>query len=181
MNLPVVQSNLIVFAMVFIARMIIVPFDATDLSIGNYLWLPLGAVVMSYLLYGYKVFPGVFLAYILATVILKGSWDAISIYSYMGRLISSLAPLAAIMLMNAFHVSNFFDGAKINFKNIIFLIFLSSLLSTLAKFFVYPINPETITDPVLFIQSYLMGDIIGGIVFVYIVVKLLPQLVKTRL
>ncbi len=93
MNLLVVQNNLIVFAMVFIARMIIVPFDATDLSIGNYLWLPLGAAVMSYLLYGYKVFPGVFIAYILATVILKGSWDAISIYSYMGRLISSLAPL----------------------------------------------------------------------------------------
>jgi hypothetical protein len=99
----------------------------------------------------------------------------------MGRLISSLAPLAAIMTMDAFHVSNFFDGEKINFKNIVFLIFLSSLLSTLAKFFVYPINLETITNPVLFIQSYLLGDMIGGIVFVYIVVKLLPQLVKTKL
>jgi hypothetical protein len=162
--------------------MAIVPFDYADLSIGNYLWLPSGASILSYLLFGFKTFFGVFIEFALATIILKGSFDAVSIFSWLGRLSSSLAPIVAIMMMRFFHLSDFFDSRKVNFAHIVFLVILSSLVSTLAKFFIYPINEATISNPVVFIQSYLLGDVIGGIVFIYIAVKVfVPLMVKNKL
>jgi hypothetical protein len=162
--------------------MVIAPFDYTDLSIGNYLWLPIGASILSYLLFGFKTFFGVFLGFALATIILKGSFDAVSVYSWMGRLITSLAPIVAIVMMRAFHLSDFFDSGKINFAHVVFLVILTSLISTLTKFFIYPINEAVISNPVAFVQSYLLGDIIGGIVFIYVAIKIFtPLLVKNKL
>jgi len=84
--------------------------------------------------------------------------------------------------MRFFHLSDFFDSGKVNFAHIVFLVILSSLVSTLAKFFIYPINEATISNPVVFIQSYLLGDVIGGIVFIYIAVKVfVPLMVKNKL
>ncbi len=177
-----IQHNLFAFSAVFIARMLIVPFDYTDLSIGNYLWLPIGATILSYLLFGFKTFFGVFLGFALATIILKGSFDAVSIYSWMGRLVTSLSPILAIIAMRSFHLSDFFDSGKVNFAHVIFLVILSSLISTLAKFFIYPINEAAISNPVTFIQSYLLGDIIGGVVFIYVFIKVFaPLLAKDKL
>lgn len=180
--LQFIQHNVFAFLAVFIARMAIVPFDYADLSIGNYLWLPIGASILSYLLFGFKTFFGVFIGFALATIILKGSFDAVSIFSWLGRLSSSLAPIVAIMMMRFFHLSDFFDSRKVNFAHIVFLVILSSLVSTLAKFFIYPINEATISNPVVFIQSYLLEDVIGGIVFIYIAVKVfVPLMVKNKL
>ena len=175
--------NLIVFMGVFVSRMIIVPFDHVDISIGNYIWLPMGAAILAPLLFGFKTFPGVLLGYFLATFITKGGvWEAVHIYSYLGKFIDSVAPIASILMMRFFHLSDFFDSGKIHYSHVMFLVVLASLVVTLAKVFVYPMNGKIIPDPSLFIQTYLMSDILGGIVFIYIVFKFFtPQLIKNKL
>jgi hypothetical protein len=53
------------------------------------------------------------------------------------------------------------------------LVLLSAVISTLLKtFFVYDKAEKFLADPVGHIGSYLVGDMIGGIVFIYIGIKL---------
>jgi len=85
---------------------------------------------------------------------------------------SSLAPIIAISIMRVFSLSNFFDENKINIGHIFFLVLLSAVTSTLLKtFVVYQTAEKFLADPVGHIGSYLLGDMLGGIVFIYIGIK----------
>jgi len=173
MNIKQFMSHtLIALMMVALSRVLISGLDSTDFVIGNYLWLPIGAAIFSYLLFGFKVFPGVLLGYLIAEVIIEGSIADISQREVLSRTMSSLAPIFAIGIMRVFNLSNFFDDNKVNIGHIVFLVLLSAVISTLLKtFFVYQSAEKFLADPVGHIGSYLVGDMIGGIVFIYIGIK----------
>ena len=173
MNIKQFMSHtLIALMMVALSRVLISGLDSTDFVIGNYLWLPIGAAIFSYLLFGFKVFPGVLLGYLIAEVIVEGSMADISQREVLSRTMSSLAPIFAIGIMRVFSLSNFFDDNKVNIGHIVFLVLLSAVISTLLKtFFVYQSAEKFLADPVGHISSYLVGDMIGGIVFIYIGIK----------
>ena len=166
------SHTLIALMMVALFRVMISGLDSTDFAIGNYLWLPIGAAIFSYLLFGFKVFPGVLLGYLIAEVIIEGGMADISQREVLSRTMSSLAPIFAIGIMRVFSLSNFFDDNKVNIGHIVFLVLLSAVISTLLKtFFVYQSAEKFLADPVGHIGSYLVGDMIGGIVFIYIGIK----------
>jgi len=166
------SHTLIALMMVALSRVMISGLDSTDFAIGNYLWLPIGAAIFSYLLFGFKVFPGVLLGYLIAEVIIEGGMADISQREVLSRTMSSLAPIFAIGIMRVFSLSNFFDDNKVNIGHIVFLVLLSAVISTLLKtFFVYQSAEKFLADPVGHIGSYLVGDMIGGIVFIYIGIK----------
>ena len=168
-----ISHSLIALMMVLLSRVLISGLDSSDFVIGNYLWLPIGAAMLSYLLFGFKVFPGVLLGYLLAEVLIEGSIGDISQRELLSRTMSSLAPIFAISIMRVFSLSNFFDDDKINIGHVFFLVFLSAVISTLLKtFFVYDKADKFLADPVGHIGSYLLGDMIGGIVFIYIGIKI---------
>ena len=168
-----ISHSLIALTMVALSRVLISGLDSPDFVIGNYLWLPIGAAILSYLLFGFKVFPGVLLGYLIAEVMIEGSVADISQRELLSRTMSSFAPIFAIIIMRAFSLSNFFDDKKINIGHIFFLVLLSAVISTLLKtFFVYDKAEKFLADPVGHIGSYLVGDMIGGIVFIYIGIKL---------
>ena len=173
MNIKQFMSHtLIALMMVAISRVLISGLDSADFVIGNYLWLPIGAAIFSYLLFGFKVFPGVLLGYLIAEVLIEGGMADISQREVLSRTMSSLAPIFAIGIMRAFSLSNFFDDNKVNIGHIVFLVLLSAVISTLLKtFFVYQSAEKFLADPVGHIGSYLVGDMIGGIVFIYIGIK----------
>ena len=173
MNIKQFMSHtLIALMMVALSRVMISGLDSTDFAIGNYLWLPIGAAIFSYLLFGFKVFPGVLLGYLIAEVIIEGGMADISQREVLSRTMSSLAPIFAIGIMRVFSLSNFFDDNKVNIGHIVFLVLLSAVISTLLKtFFVYQSSEKFLADPVGHIGSYLVGDMIGGIVFIYIGIK----------
>jgi integral membrane sensor domain MASE1 len=173
MNIKQFMSHtLIALMMVALSRVMISGLDSTDFAIGNYLWLPIGAAIFSYLLFGFKVFPGVLLGYLIAEVIIEGGMADISQREVLSRTMSSLAPIFAIGIMRVFSLSNFFDDNKVNIGHIVFLVLLSAVISTLLKtFFVYQSAEKFLADPVGHIGSYLVGDMIGGIVFIYIGIK----------
>lgn len=177
-----ISHMLIALIMVGSSRVLIAGLDHPDFAIGNYLWLPIGAAIFSYLLFGFKVFPGVLLGYLIAEVLIEGSMADISQREVLSRTMSSLAPIIAIGIMRAFSLSNFFVDNKVNIGHIVFLVLLSAVISTLLKtFFVYHSAEKFLIDPVGHIGSYLLGDMIGGIVFIYIGIKLSNYFLKNKL
>ncbi len=177
-----VLHNLIALVMLASSRVLISGLDSPDFIIGNYLWLPIGAAILSYLLFGFKVFPGVLLGYLIAEVLIEGSIGDISQRQLLSRTMSSLAPIFAIIIMRVFSLSNFFDEDKVYMGHIIFLVLLSAVISTLLKtFIVYQTSEKFLLDPVGHIGSYLLGDMIGGIVFIYVGLKLVNLIFKKRI
>jgi len=175
------KYNMIALLMVAISRLVVTGLDFDDFSVGNYLWLPIGAAIMSYLLFDFKVFPGVFIGYMLAEIILEGGVADISQKEVMSRLMSSIAPIIAIGIMKQFSLSKFFDADRIVFSHIIFLVLLSAVTSTLLKtFFVYHKAEKFLADPIEHISSYLLGDMIGGVIFIVVGLKIVNILAKRK-
>ena len=167
-----IQYNLIAFIAVFVSRYMIIPFDHYNISVANYLWLPMGASILSILLFGFRAFTGVLLGYLVAALIIKGGFDMAYINSYLGKVIDSLAPFIAIWMMRSVRFSNFFNSGKVNYTQILVLIVLTVVLATLGKLIVYPMNGKIITDWIWFMQSYSMSGILGAIVFIFATLKI---------
>lgn len=52
--LDFLKFNLISFVIVLISRWIIVPFDHIDISLANYMWLPIGSTIIVTLMFGFS-------------------------------------------------------------------------------------------------------------------------------
>jgi integral membrane sensor domain MASE1 len=176
-------SNFVIITVVYLTSALSSWIYGVDITIGSLLWLPMGAKVLAFLLFGIWALPGVLIGSLMSGMFLYDFWSGNTFYGPLGTLVGVFAPLLAIMIMKHFHLSSFFDDAKINFRHVLFLIILSSVINTLVKLFVYIDEVKNIdgksVDALQFIQTYLPGDILGGIVFVFIVLKiLLPVVIK---
>ena len=179
-------SNFVIITVVYLTSALSSWIYGVDITIGSLLWLPMGAKVLAFLLFGIWALPGVLIGSLMSGMFLYDFWSGNTFYGPLGTLVGVFAPLLAIMIMKHFHLSSFFDDAKINFRHVLFLIILSSVINTLVKLFVYIDEVKNIdgksVDALQFIQTYLPGDILGGIVFVFIVLKvLLPVVIKLGL
>lgn len=177
-----IQYNLIAFLAVFLSRYAIIPFDHYNLSVGNYIWLPMGASILAILLFGYRAFFGILAGYLAAALIIKGGFDMAYINSYLGKVIDSLSPIIAIWAMRSANLGNFFHNGKANYKLILPLIVFTVFLATIGKLIVYPMNGKIINDWAWFIQSYSMSGVLGGIVFIIVALVIFkPTLIKHKL
>ena len=126
--------------------------------VGNFIWLPLGAVSLCYLLFGFRIFIAVFMAITFSSVWFHdASFDMLKIV----HLVGTLAPMLAIASMKFFKLSNFFEGNKVVFQHLLFLVILTALYNTLMKFFAFSYFDNFSINAVKFIQGYLLGDILG--------------------
>lgn len=179
--------NAFIALIVFATSFLMTWLSGVDIAIGNYLWLPIGAKILAFLLFGLWAFPGVLVGSLMSGFLLYDFASVNPIYGPLGSLVGVVAPMLAIIIMRFFRLSNFFNKEqKVQFGHVIFLVILSAFINTLFKLFIYlnkvtHLDGQTI-DAVQFIQSYLVGDIIGGIVFIYIAFKFFsPQLLKNKL
>jgi hypothetical protein len=128
--------------------------------VGNLIWLPLGAVTLCYLLFGYRIVLAVFLA-----IMFSAHWfhaEPLFIISQnIVHLMGAVAPLLAIASMKFFKLSNFFEGDKLVFQHLLFLVILTALYNTLMKFFAFSYFDNFSINAEKFIQGYLLGDILG--------------------
>ena len=149
---------------------------------GNLIWLPLGAMSLCFLLFGFRV---VFAA-ILASQFSEFWFHSQPFFDQVTliRTISgAIGPALAIASMRFFKLSNFFDGDKLVFHHLIFLAILTALFNTLTAFFVssYIVSNgqanETInaTD---FLRNYLMGDILGCLIVLFFAALVVVPLIK---
>ena len=153
---------------------------------GTQIWLQIGMITLCYLLFGYRVFFGIIAAIELSGLLIW-HWDIYSTLNHLIAIIGALSPLLAIASMKLFKLSSFFDGEQLVFQHVIFLVILTALYNTLMKFFTYttvqnnffPLDPAhvdiTATE---FIQSYLYGDILGGLVVLFFATLLVEPLIR---
>lgn len=161
--------NILAFVLLVSARVLSSPFDHLTPDIGNLLWFPIGAAILCYLLFGYRVFFGIFLGYLIAETIIEGGIFDISQKEILKRFASSIAPMVSIYLMRLFHLSKFFDDEKISISHVIFLVFFSAILSTLFKALLIENSLPGLDS---YITTYLIGDILGGTIFIYLGIKI---------
>ena len=128
--------------------------------VGNFIWLPLGVVSLCYLLFGFRIVIAVFLAIMFSAHWFHG--EPLFIFTKnIVHLMGALAPLLAIASMKFFKLSNFFEGNKLVFQHLLFLVILTALYNTLMKFFAFSYFDNFSINAVKFIQGYLLGDILG--------------------
>ena len=80
--------------------------------------------------------------------------------------------------MRIFNLSKFFEEAKIKISHVLFLIFLSAIFSTLLKALLIDNELPSLDS---YITTYLMGDLLGGVIFVYLGIKILSKSVVSRI
>ncbi|MDB3893267.1 hypothetical protein N9345_03660 [Candidatus Thioglobus sp.] len=179
--------NIIIALVIFLTSALMTWTSGIDISVGNYLWLPMGAKILAFLLFGFWALPGVLLGSLMSGYILYNFLNVDPIYGPLGSLIGAFAPMGAILIMRYFNLSTFFDSdKKLEFRHVIFLIVLSSIINTIFKLFLYfgkvsGVDDHQIDSPE-FILSYLTGDILGGVVFILLTIKIvMPILLRFKL
>ena len=150
--------------------------------IGNLIWLPLGAMSLCFLLFGFRVVVAAILAAQFSEFWFHSQpfFDQVALVQSFSGVIG---PALAIATMMFFKLSNFFDGDKLVFHHLIFLAILTALFNTLTAFFVssYIVSNgqanETInaTD---FLRNYLMGDILGCLIVLFFAALVVVPFIK---
>ena len=133
-----------------------------DISIGSYLYLPLGAYAFCWVVYGKQGFPGQLLISILVSLY----WELDSNIFIQFTLINIFGPVVAIAIFRVLEVYKFRDFKSETSIAILFLCIVLALLNTLSKFLVYFMTENQTTSAFDFLATYLPGDIIGSFVFI---------------
>ena len=176
-------NNLAVLLLVFFVTLINGDVEAIA---GTQIWLQIGMITLCYLLFGYRVFFGVVAAIELSGLLIW-HWDTSSPLNHLIAVVGAISPLLALASMRVFKLSSFFDGEQLVFQHVIFLVILTALYNTLMKFFAYttiqsnffPLDPATVNITATeFIQSYLYGDILGGLVILFFATLLIEPMVR---
>ena len=175
----IVKYNIVAFVLVIISSLLIEYKTPMDISIGNLLYLPMGAAIFSYLVYGFGVLPGLAVANTLIGYFIWGNWFGLGLTGFYAHvMVGSLAPIAAILTMRYFKLSKFYDDEDLNFRHVIFLVILTALINALLKFFIFMNALPEFHAPVQFILTHFVSNTLGGLVFIYGASRISNFLVK---
>lgn len=174
-----ITNNLIAFLAIFLASVAMKYLSGFDAEIGSYLYLPIGAKILVFLLFGRQVLPGVMASCIFCGVVLFSSWGGHFAWGTIGAIMGALAPVISIGVMQWLKVANFSNLENIDFRHVLFLIFFTAIVHALSRFVIYAKSEVFNISPIDFLSHYLVGDIIGGIVVIWTVIRLLPLFVST--
>ena len=166
--------NTIAFISIFLASIAMKYLSAFDVEIGSYLYLPIGAKILVFILFGKAVLPGVIAACLFCGVVLFNTWGGNLFWGGLGAIVGAIAPLKSMWIIEKLRVANFSNLANIDFRHVLFLIFLTAVIHALTRFVIYAKSEVFSISPVDFLSHYLIGDMIGGIVVIYTVLKLVP-------
>ena len=173
---PFFINNLVAFSAVFIASIAMKYLSGFDAEVGSYLYLPIGAKILVFLLFGRQVLPGVMASCIFCGVVLFDAWGGNFVFGTIGAIMGAIAPLVTIWFIQKLKMVNFSNLANIDFRHIIFLIFFTAIIHALSRFVIYAKSEVFIISPIDFLSHYLVGDMIGGIVVIWTVLKIIPYI-----
>ena len=173
-----IVNNLIAFIAVFLASILMINLSNFDVEVGSYLYLPIGAKILVFLLFGRQVLPGVIISCVFCGVVLFSSWGGNFVWGAVGAIMGAITPLVSMWILERFKVADYSELKKINFRHILFLIFFTAILHALSRFIIYAKSAVFTINPVDFLGHYLVGDMLGGIVVIWTVLKILPFIVS---
>ncbi|TEU28543.1 MAG: hypothetical protein E3I13_00090 [Gammaproteobacteria bacterium] len=174
-------NNLIAFLAVFIASVSMKYLSGFDAEIGSYLYLPIGAKILVFLLFGRQVFPGVIASCIFCGVVLFSSWGGNFVWGAIGAIMGAIAPIISMWFIQKLELVDFSELKNIDFRHILFLIFFTAIIHALSRFVIYAKSEVFSISPLDFLSHYLVGDMLGGIVVIWTVLKVLPYFVTRSL
>ncbi|HIF46849.1 hypothetical protein [Candidatus Thioglobus sp.] len=169
-------NNLVAFLAIFLASVAMKYLSGFDAEIGSYLYLPIGAKILVFLLFGRHVLPGVIASCIFCGVVLFDAWGGNFAWGAIGAIMGAVAPLVTIWFIQKLKMVNFSNLASIDFRHILFLIFFTAIIHALSRFVIYAKSEVFIISPIDFLSHYLVGDMIGGIVVIWTVLKIIPYI-----
>ena len=172
-------ENSIAFMMVYVAALMMTYQSNFDVTVGSYLYLPIGAKILAFLLFGRSVLPGVIASCIFCGVFLFNAWGGHFIYGAIGAAAGAVAPLISMWIIEKFKIASYSSLSGINFRHILFLVLFTSIIHSLSRFVLYAKSGVFDISPVDFLQHYIVGDIIGGIVVIWMVLKIVPFIIST--
>jgi hypothetical protein len=170
-------ENGIAFMMVYVSALMMTYQSNFDVTIGSYLYLPIGAKILAFLLFGRSVLPGVIAACIFCGVFIFNAWGGHFVFGAIGAIAGAVAPLISMWIIEKFKISNFSNLGGINFRHILFLILFTSIIHSLSRFVLYAKSGVFDISPVDFLTHYIVGDVVGGLVVIWMVLKLVPFLI----
>jgi len=171
-------NNLVAFLAIFLASVSMKYLSGFDAEVGSYLYLPIGAKILIFLIFGRQVLPGVMASCIFCGVVLFDAWGGNFVFGAIGAIMGAIAPLASIWLVQKLGMVNFTNLANIDFRHILFLIFFTAIIHALSRFVIYAKSEVFSISPIDFLSHYLVGDMIGGIVVIWTVLKILPYFIS---
>jgi len=136
--------------------------DEIDISIGSYLYLPLGAYAFCWVVFGKQGLPG----QLLISLLMSLYWELDSSIFAQYALINVLGPVVAVSIFRVLEVYKFKDFKSETILAILFLCFVLGLFNSLTKFFIYFMTENQVASAFNFLATYLPGDIIGSFVFI---------------
>ena len=177
--LEVLQPQIITFLIVVLCYFINGPAYPFE---GNLIWLPLGAMSLCFLLFGFRVA----LAAIFASQCSEFWFNSQPFFDQLTLIMTvsgTVGPILAIASMRFFKLSNFFDGEKLVFHHLIFLAILTALFNTLIAFFVssYIVSNGQANEVIHatdFLRNYLMGDILGCLLVLFFAALVVVPFIK---
>ena len=171
-------ENAIAFVSVFVASLLMKHLSGFEPEIGSYLYLPIGAKILVFLLFGRVVLPGVIASCLFCGIFLFNQWGGHLYWGAIGAVVGAMMPLLAMKIIEWLRIVDFSDLSKIDFRHVLFLIFFASILHALSRFALYAKGEIFTTSPVDFITHYIVGDMIGSIVVIWTTLKILPALIN---
>ena len=171
-------NNLIAFMAVFLSSILMINLSGYDVEVGSYLYLPIGAKILVFLLFGRHVLPGVIASCIFCGVVLFDSWGGNFAWGAFGAIMGAIAPLASMWLIEKFKLANYSNLKDINFRHILFLIFFTAILHSLTRFVIYAKSEVFSINPVDFLGHYLVVDTIKGNTFKIVHITTIPPIMS---
>lgn len=172
------KQNFVAFSLLILSYILVDAFNHADLSVGNLLFLPLGATLYAYLSFSKGVVASVILANTLVGYFLWGNWFGNGLDGFIGHvLIGSFAPLFAIYSVKSLKL----DSPRQNYwQQLVLLSLLSAIFNTLGKFFSFMDTLIESIEPLTFLGSFMLGDILGCLVFIYVADRFLTPRLKRQ-
>ena len=151
--------------------------------IGNLIWLPLGAMLLCFLLFDFKVVLAALMATHFADVWFHYAPMMMTQDTILQHITAVMTPIIAIASMRFFRLSNFFDGGKVVFQHLLFLAILTALFNTIISFFInsYIASKDASMDQInatVFIKNYLIGDLLGCLVVLFFAALIVVPTIK---
>ena len=141
-----------------------------DLFYGNLIFLPHSIRLIAAVIFGWVVWPGLYIAHLFSNIIVGNDINA---HSLIISLNASLSGYIAVFIITFFNIKNFKDLTKIQFNHILFVVFFAGIFNSIGNFLIKDYFLNNIIG-INFILSYLIGDFIGGFIGLYLILKFLP-------
>lgn len=173
------KQNIIVFLLLIISYLLVDAIGYIDFSMGNLVFLPLGSTLYAYLFFSNQVLPAVILANFIVGYFLWDQWFGLGFNGFVGHVVvGALAPMLAIYVCRSLKLGTTTDQDITPVHVILLLTILTTIFNTLGKFFIFASNPDLTIEPMVFLGTFMLGDILGCIVFMFLAQRFLSPWLK---